>query len=96
MVTVKIEEEFLIKLLVERLKQWTSDIDVIQLYTNYYELLVECFDGSEFNPDIIIDNDWINYTSVITRDEFEDYGISDEFDDHVLTSYKDLYLISSC
>lgn len=101
MVTVKIEEEYLIKLLVDRLKVWTKDIDVIDLYERYYESMVECFDGGEFNPDIIVDNDWVNYTSVITKEEFEDYDIEDEDDDKILMfnhqpGRDTLYLISTC
>ena len=100
MITIKIEEEDLVELLANRIRCWTNDVDVIDLYIRYYESIVECFDGCEVDPSYIVDNDWINNTSVITEDEFGDYGIEDENDDRILSWYhpvgKDtIYLISN-
>lgn len=98
MITVKIYEEDLVKLLIDRVKYWTNDVDVIDLYTEYYESIIECFDGSNFDPAITVDNDYINNTAVITEEEFGDYGIEDEDDDRILLYHQPfgketLYLI---
>ena len=54
------------------------------------------YDNSEFNPALIVDNDWVNYMSVITMDEFDQYGIVDEddFERIILDDGKGHYLIS--
>jgi len=99
MVNVKIDEDTLLGVLIDRLEQWTSDEDIIALYKNYYEDLINCgcFEGMEFNPMVIVDNDWINNTSVIGSKEFENYGIESIEDDRILyrNDDKDLYLIQA-
>ena len=72
-ITVEIDEDTAIEMLVDRVRYWTDDNDTIELFEQYYTNMVEggCFDGGEFNVMSIVDNDYVNNTSVTTREEFE-------------------------
>lgn len=76
MVNVKIDEDVLLEMLRNRLENWTSDSDIINLYMKMYENYVYggCFDGVEFDIDVIVDNDYVNYCSVVEEgeDDFND------------------------
>lgn len=73
MITVKIDEDTLLDLLMERVKYWTNDPDTLELFENYYTDMVQgrCFEGAEFDPVIIVDNDYINYFRVLEKDDPE-------------------------
>ena len=70
---VNIDEETVIELLVNRVKYWDDDEDTLELFEDYYTNLVEggCFDGCNLDIMSIVDNDYVNNTSIITREEFE-------------------------
>ena len=70
---VNIDDYDAIDMLVERVKYWTSDDEVIELFEQYYTSMVEggCFDGSNFNVMSIVDNDYVNNTSIRYREDFE-------------------------
>ena len=70
---VNIDEETVIELLVNRVKYWDDDEDTLELFENYYTNLVEggCFDGGTLDIMAIVDNDYVNNTSIITREDFE-------------------------
>lgn len=72
-ITVQIDEDTAIDLLVDRVKYWTDDEDTIELFEQFYTDRVEggCFDGREFDVMNIVDNDYVNNTSITTREEFE-------------------------
>lgn len=72
-ITVQIDEDTAIEMLVDRVKYWTDDSDTIELFEEYYTNMVEggCFDGGEFNVMAIVDNDYVNNTSITTREEYE-------------------------
>ena len=74
MIDIKMDSDDMIEALCERVRYWTDDSDVIELFEQYYEYRVEggCFDGSEFDVMSIVDNDYVNNTSVITREEYEE------------------------
>ena len=97
MVTVTIDEDTLLELLLDRLEFWTSDEDVIDLYRNYYEGLVysECFEGCELDIMSIVDNDYLNNLATICKEDFEQWNIESEMDDKIVAFDKeeDLYLI---
>lgn len=97
MITVKIDEDTFLEMLLDRVEYWTSDEDVIDLYSEYYEDLIYsgCFEGAELNIDYIVDNDYINYFTTISKEDFEDYNIEDETDERIVAynKDKDLYLI---
>ena len=65
---VNIDNDTALEMLIDRLKFWTDDPDVIALYEKMYENYIDCgcFDGREFDIMTIIDNDYINYCDVIS------------------------------
>lgn len=73
MITVRMDEQDAIDLLVERVGYWTDDSEIIDLFEEYYTNMVEggCFDGADFDVMSIVDNDYVNNTSIVTREEFE-------------------------
>ena len=74
MITIKIDEETLIDMLVKRVKAWTDDDDILELFEKYYDSMVYggCYDGCEVDIMSIVDNDYVNNTSIVTREEFEE------------------------
>lgn len=72
-ITVQIDEDTAIDMLVDRVKHWTDDDDTIELFEQFYTNRVEggCFDGADFDVMSIVDNDYVNNTSITTREEFE-------------------------
>lgn len=97
MVTVTIDEDTSIKMLLDRVKFWTSDEAVINLYKDYYERLVYsgCFDGCNLDIMSIVDNDYINNLTTISKEDFEQWDIESEIDDKIVAfnEEEDLYLI---
>ena len=73
MVTVKIDEDELLNMLMNRLKTWTDDEDTLELFEKFYENRVYggCFDGAELDVMAIVDNDYVNNTSITTREEYD-------------------------
>lgn len=99
MVTVKINEDTLLKMLLDRLEFWTSDESVINLYRNYYENLIDCgcFEGCTIDIMSIVDNDYINNLTTISKEDFEQWNIESKMDDKIVAfnEEEDLYLIET-
>lgn len=59
MITIKIDEEYLLELFVARVKYWTKDEDEIELFRKMYENYIDggVFDGSEVDINHIVDYD---------------------------------------
>ena len=105
MITVQIDETTLLDMLVDRVEYWTDEKDIIELYQEYYNNLIEggCFEGGTLDVAAIVDNDWVNYTRAMTSDELEkEYDIDvkntdDNYYDRVLVAMpeKDLYLVQT-
>ena len=97
MVTVTIDEDTLLEMLLDRLRYWTDDEDVINLYRDNYEGLVYsgCFEGFTLDIMSLVDNDYINNLTAISKEDFEQWGIESEVDDKIVAfnEEKDLYLI---
>ena len=97
MVTVTIDEDTLLEMLLDRLESWTSDEDVINLYRDYYEELVYsgCFEGCNLDIMMVVDNDYLNNLAIISKEDFEQWGIESEEDDKIVAfnEEEDLYLI---
>ena len=85
---VKINEEMALNMLVERVKFWSDEDNVIELYSKMYEYYIEsgCFEGMEFDINQIVDNDYVNNTAVVSEGDegYEDikklynlYGLGD-------------------
>ena len=66
MVPVQIDESDLLDMLVERVKYWTTEKSIVDLFTGYYQSLIDCgsFDGAYLDVSLIVDNDYINNLSV--------------------------------
>ena len=73
MVTVKIDEADLLDMLVDRVGYWTTDEDVKELYSKYYENMVYggCFEAAELDISSVVDNDYVNYLTTVDREEYE-------------------------
>lgn len=97
MVTVTIDEDTFLEMLLDRLEFWTSDDSVINLYKDYYEGLVYsgCFEGCTLDIMSIVDNDYCNNLETINKEDFEQWGIESEIDDKIVAfnEEEDLYLI---
>lgn len=97
MITVKIDEGTLLRMLLNRVEFWTSDEITIDLYADYYEELVNsgCFEGCELDIMAMVDDDYINNLTTIKKEDFEQWDIEDETDDSIVAfnKEKDLYLI---
>lgn len=98
MITVRIDEEGLLDLLVDRIKFWTNDPVKEKLFKDYYRGLVYsgCFEGCDLDIiDTIVDNDYVNNLTIISKEYFERWGIEGELDDRIVAfnEEEDLYLI---
>ena len=99
MINVKIDEATLLNLFMNRLKYWTSDDDILELYEDYLKELIDsgCFDGAELDVDVIVDNLYINDTTIMDKKELLENYI-DVYDcEKVLAKNedKDLYFVSN-
>lgn len=96
MVTVTIDEDTLLEMLLDRLEHWTSDELVINLYRDYYKGLVYsgCFEGCTLDIMMVVDNDYMNLAT-ISKEDFEQWSIESEIDDKIVAfnEEEDLYLI---
>ena len=97
MIKVNLSEETLLEAIMDRVEFWTSETDALDLYEEYYRGLIEsgCFDDTTLDIDDLVDNDYVNYTQVISREDFENYNIEYEYDDKILVANKDNYLIQT-
>lgn len=99
MVTVTIDEDTLLEMLLDRLEYWTSDESVINLYRDYYEGLVYsgCFESCTLDIMMVVDNDYVNNLTIISKEDFEQWGIESEVDDKIVAfnEEEDLYLIQT-
>lgn len=99
MINVKINETTLLNLFMDRVEYWTSDADVLELYEDYLKELIDsgCFDGSELDVNMFVDNLYINNTTIMNKETLDDNGIEVDYSDKVLAKDedKDLYLVSS-
>lgn len=68
-VTVIIDEDDLLEMLMDRVHEWTTDN--ADLFEKMYDKRVYggCFEGMELNIMSIVDNDYVNNTSVISRED---------------------------
>ena len=69
MINIRIDEEELIEMLVDRVRFWTEDEDIIALYNVMYEnyAYAGCFDGMEFDICTIVDNHYVNWCTVLAE-----------------------------
>lgn len=99
MINVRINEITLLNLFMSRLEYWTSDDDVLKLYESYLKELIDCgcFENNELDINVIIDNLYINDTSIMDKKELLENYIDIYDEDKVLAKNEDqdLYLVSN-
>ena len=71
MITVKIDNEIALDMLMDRLSVWTEDAATIELFSDMYEKYIDdgVFDGADFDVMNIVDNDYVNWCDVVEKDE---------------------------
>ena len=85
---VNIDNDTAVSMLMDRLSHWTDDYTTHRLYEAMYENYVYggVFDGSEFDVMAIVDNDYVNWCTVIEEGDesyedikrlYDEQGISD-------------------
>lgn len=97
MITITIDEDTLLEMLLNRVEYWTNAQNIIDLYKGYYSRLVRsgCFENCKLDIKSIVDNDYIVNLTIITKEEFEDWDIESEGDDRIeaFNKVSNLYLI---
>ena len=79
--TVTIDNDTALEMLMERVKFWTNDDDYIYLFTKLYRRKIDSgyFDNKKFDVKDIVDNDFVNnYAKGTMNDIRKDYGYLDE------------------
>lgn len=99
MINVQIDETILLDLFMDRLEYWTSNYDVLALYESYLKDLIDCgcFEGVELDIILIIDNLYINDTTIMDKGMLDDNDIKVNDSEKVLAKDEDndLYLVSN-
>ena len=95
MINVMIDEDDLFNMLMDRVEFWTTDSRVLDLFGQYYDNMIQagCFDGTELNIMSIVDNDYVNWLNVISKEDFENYNIEDENDERIVAHSDGLFLV---
>lgn len=73
-INVQIEKDVAVDLLVNRVRSWTDNKDVIELFRKMYENYVEEGVFDVFDINLIVDNDYVNNCEVIEKgdEDFEE------------------------
>ena len=99
MINVQIDETYLLDLFMNRLEYWENAESVLALYRDYLEILIYggCFENAILNIETIIDNLYVNDTTIMDKEELDRNNISIANFDKILAKNedKDLYLVSS-
>lgn len=68
---VEIDNDTALEMLMDRVRFWTDDPDVIELYEKMYSDYVDegVFEGGEFDVMQIVDNDYVNYCGTISPED---------------------------
>ena len=71
MINVLIDEEEFLYMLLERCDAWTVSHNNKDLFEKMYQNYIDggCFDGAELNIMSIVDNDVVNYCSIVEKGE---------------------------
>ena len=68
MININIDEDTIYNLLADRVDVWRSGEEA-ELFKKMYENHIDsgCFEGSDFDPMVIVDNDVVNYCSIVSE-----------------------------
>ena len=71
MINILVDEDQLLEYFVDRVKFWTDNSDTIELYRKMYENNINstCYEDSIVDIQQIVDNDYINYCSILSAGE---------------------------
>lgn len=71
--TVTIDEEDFLELLMNQLKGWTTDETALELFKEMYEHAIDdgVFSSNKMTVAAIVNNDWLNYCDVIYKKDDE-------------------------
>ena len=66
---VNIDNDTALEMLLDRLERWTDDHTTYRLYETMYENYIDSgvFDGGDFDVMAIVDNDYVNWCTVISE-----------------------------
>lgn len=66
---VNIDNDTALDMLMDRVSHWTDDVTTHRLYEAMYESYVDggVFDGGDFDVMAIVDNDYVNWCTVISE-----------------------------
>ena len=86
MITVKIDEDELLDMLMSRVEYWTKDKTTLELFQNMYQEYIDggLFEGTELDVGVIVDNDYINYCVVVDESTEEFKQIKEVYDEQGL------------
>lgn len=97
MITVTIDDDILLNILIDRVTYWTDDSYEQDLFRDYYRNLIDCggFNNCELDINNIVDNDYVNNLAIISKEDFEQWNIEDETSDKIeaFNEEEDLYLV---
>ena len=91
-IRVIMDETTLLCLLKREFERWDLDASVEDLFMSYYEDNIDMFEGMEFDPRVIVDNDYINNYSVYTKREIEENDVGEEY---IAYEKNGLYLVEA-
>ena len=79
---VRIDNDTALEMLLDRLEHWTHSDTARRLYEQMYESYIDggVFDGGEFDVMVIVDNDWVNYCTIIDEGDDAYAGIKELYD----------------
>lgn len=88
MVTIKMEEERLLELLMDRTEYWTKGKDNKELYEKYFSSLVYegYLEGMALDINFLVDNEIINNTYILDTEGVLREGISLDDTDKILAT----------
>lgn len=90
-----IDDDTALDMLIERVKFWNDDETAIDLFTQYYKRMIAENAYSDFDVMSIVDNDFVNRTTIGTRQEILD-NFNEIEDDKILAKSGDFILYYAC
>lgn len=72
---VEIDEDDFLEMLMDRVRFWTDDKTTLELYEKMYKDYCDegVFEGTKASIMEIVDNDYVNYCKVITKEDDENF-----------------------
>lgn len=96
MITIEIENEDYLEMLMDRVRFWTSDDTTLALFEEHYKRVVDELDGQTVTNTVqeIVDNDYVNYYSVMDKEELKS-NYPDDWEERIDTEIDGMYLVNN-